>query len=628
MFRGGTERRPQRVPQGFKPRYAVVQPESPSPHRRWAVPRARGRACACGGSLLQVGKIQVRSDVADRPAEVGRDQVQDRRGHGSEAPDPRIAAEHDDRYVDAGEQVVQVVVELGELDISVLQLLVHGGELFVDRLELLLRGLELLIRALQFLVARQELLVGRLQLLVVRFALFDDRLQKLLGRRELLAEVLDVPPRVSDRAGNPASRYARLPRRGNTLEEHEVVALPGGPAHRDDLKSHLGHPTILLDAEPLASDRRVLLPRLVDRHAQLRQQAFPSDLQEGVPCLAGGGLEIGARVTAELKDLRRLIDEDAGGGVLSEKDPVDLLHRLRPPPGGLARTPRGPARPGLRGPAIETAQAQVEPPRGRPLGVDLVLFVDHREEVRQWPDGLRHSQHQEAWGRQGIVEDRRHAPLQLQLEVDEHVAAYDEVHLREGRVRGQVVLREDAELAHRLADLILAIQLHEEAPQPRRRDIELDILRIDPGARLRDRDVTDDGSEQLDRDGASLVAKVLDQLDGQRVGFLSRRTARRPDADRRVRWPLLDDGRKDAPLQDPERVRIPEKPGHVHEQVVVQRLHLGGVLLEVAAVALDRTDAVNQHAPGDAASDRRLPIQRGIDAGLFTPHPEDLIEGF
>src|SRR5713226_5125827 len=47
MFRGGTERRPQRVPQGFKPRYAVVQPESPSPHRRWAVSGARGRACAC-----------------------------------------------------------------------------------------------------------------------------------------------------------------------------------------------------------------------------------------------------------------------------------------------------------------------------------------------------------------------------------------------------------------------------------------------------------------------------------------------------------------------------------------------------------------------------------------------------
>ncbi len=180
----------------------------------------------------------------------------------------------------------------------------------------------------------------------------------------------------------------------------------------------------------------------------------------------------------------------------------------------------------------------------------------------------------------------------------------------------------------KIADLILAIQLHEEAPQPRRRDIELDILRIDPGPRLRDRDFTDIGSEQLDRDGPGLVAKGLEQLDGQRVGFLSRRTPGRPDADGRVRRPLLDDARKDAPLQDPERVRIPEEPGHVHEQVVGQRLHLGGVLLEIATVGLERADAVNQHAPGDTAPDRRLPIEREIEAALFTQHPEDLSEGF
>src|SRR5438128_6525233 len=98
--------------------------------------------------------------------------------------------------------------------------------------------------------------------------------------------------------------------------------------------------------------------------------------------MAGGGLEIGARVTAELKARRALIDEDAGGGVFAEEDPVDLLQQVRPTPAGLARAPRSAARRRFRGPAIETAQAQVEPPRGRPLGVDLVLFVDHREEVR------------------------------------------------------------------------------------------------------------------------------------------------------------------------------------------------------------------------------------------------------
>ena len=225
------------------------------------------------------------------------------------------------------------------------------------------------------------------------------------------------------------------------------------------------------------------------------------------------------------------------------------------------------------------------------------------------------------------MEDRQHALLQLRLQVDEHVAAHDEVHLREGRIGGQIVPREDAELAHRLADLMLAIHLHEEAPQPRPRDIELDIVRVDPGARLHDRGFTDIASEQLDRDDAVRVAKGLEQHDGQRVGFLSRRTPRRPDADRRVRRPLLEDARKDATLQDPESFRIPEKSGHVHEQVVVQRVHLGGVPLEVVDVALERVQAVNHHAPTDAAPDRRLPIQREIDAALLAQHPEDLVEG-
>ena len=225
------------------------------------------------------------------------------------------------------------------------------------------------------------------------------------------------------------------------------------------------------------------------------------------------------------------------------------------------------------------------------------------------------------------MEDRQHALLQLRLQVDEHVTAHDEVHLREGRIGGQIVPREDAELAHRLADLMLAVQLHEEAPEPRRRDIELDVLRVDPGARLHDRDFTDVGSEQLDRDGAGRVPEGLEQHNDERVGFLSRRTPRRPDADRRVRRPLLDDARKDAPLQGLERFRIPEKSGHVHEQVVAQRVHLGGVPLEVAEVALERVETVNHHAPGEAACDRRLSIQREIDAALLAQHPEDLVEG-
>ena len=49
----------------FKPPYAVVQPESPSPHRRWAVSGARGRACACRG-----GDYAAKHGISDETAAV------------------------------------------------------------------------------------------------------------------------------------------------------------------------------------------------------------------------------------------------------------------------------------------------------------------------------------------------------------------------------------------------------------------------------------------------------------------------------------------------------------------------------------------------------------------------------
>src|SRR5204863_3045275 len=122
-------------------------------------------------------------------------------------------------------------------------------------------------------------------------------------------------------------------------------------------------------------------------------------------------------------------------------------------------------------------------------------------------------------------------------------------------------------------------------------------------------------------------AETLDEPDGQRVRLTSSGTPRCPEADRCVRLPPLDDAGEDTTLQDPERLRITEESGHVHEQVVMQRLQLGGVSLEVEAVVVERVDAVNHHAPGDAASDRRLPILPEIDAAIFEQHLEDLIEG-
>ncbi len=91
------------------------------------------------------------------------------------------AIEEDGADVRAGEQVLHVVAELGQLHDLALVLGVHGVELFVH-------ALELFVRALELLVGRQELLVGGLELLVRGLELLGRRLQVLFGVDELRLE--------------------------------------------------------------------------------------------------------------------------------------------------------------------------------------------------------------------------------------------------------------------------------------------------------------------------------------------------------------------------------------------------------------------------------------------------------
>ena len=77
-----------------------------------APPLVRGeRVDHPGDHAREIVQLQVRLDVADRPADVRRDQVERLLGQRGEAADAQVAADHDDRDADAGEQVHQVVVD-------------------------------------------------------------------------------------------------------------------------------------------------------------------------------------------------------------------------------------------------------------------------------------------------------------------------------------------------------------------------------------------------------------------------------------------------------------------------------------------------------------------------------------
>ena len=61
--------------------------------------------------------------------------------------------------------------------------------------------------------------------------------------------------------------------------------------------------------------------------------------------------------------------------------------------------------------------------------------------------------------------------LPTRLEIDQEIAAADEVYVREGRVADEILPREDDHLAQRLVDPVAAFLLDKKPPQSLRRYI-------------------------------------------------------------------------------------------------------------------------------------------------------------
>src|SRR5215472_10681205 len=89
--------------------------------------------------------------------------------------------------------------------------------------------------------------------------------------------------------------------------------------------------------------------------------------------------------------------------------------------------------------------------------------------------------------------------LKRRREIDQDVAAADEIDLREWRIARDILFGEDAQIANRTADSISSFLLREEPTQAIGRHIRRDAVEVHAGARLQDRRLVDVGCIQLDR---------------------------------------------------------------------------------------------------------------------------------
>ena len=105
------------------------------------------------------------------------------------------------------------------------------------------------------------------------------------------------------------------------------------------------------------------------------------------------------------------------------------------------------------------------------FSIHAPVLVDDLEAARDGAGRLARAEEQNAAAVQREVEQRQHLLLRRRLEVDEQVAAGDEIDARERRVLDDVVLREDDHLAEVGDDLVAVAVPGEVAREALGRDV-------------------------------------------------------------------------------------------------------------------------------------------------------------
>jgi hypothetical protein len=230
------------------------------------------------------------------------------------------------------------------------------------------------------------------------------------------------------------------------------------------------------------------------------------------------------------------------------------------------------------------------------------------------------------------VEQLQQVAVHVAVQVDQQVAAADQVEPRKRRLLQQVVAGEQHVVAQGLAHLVLLGFAREITLQLQRWDRLGDGGRIQAGARDLDRMLVDVGSEDLPAAAAGrgggfvngFAGIGIGQQHGQGVGFFAAGTGGHPGA----RWRASgrhQSGQNQA-LQRIEGFAVAVKAGHPDQQVLAQGLHFDGIAAQQLVIAGQVGHPTHLQAPLQAAQQRRPPVMREIMAGALAQHRQHIAQ--
>ena len=210
------------------------------------------------------------------------------------------------------------------------------------------------------------------------------------------------------------------------------------------------------------------------------------------------------------------------------------------------------------------------------------------------------------------MKERQQLVLQLGREINEQIAAGDEVKLRERRIHDHVVRCKNDRFANGLADQeIAAFRLHERTIEPRLRHVRGNARRVDTGSRLVDGIAIEIGGEDLHPVAPfwrELVHR-FPQHDRDRIRLFSRRATRYPRAHRLTRRAIFEQHFDALCFEHLPCDWIAEEVRHPDQQFFEKQFELLRVLPQVAYIIFNAVDLMDVHAPLYAAIDRVFLVQ-------------------
>ncbi len=242
------------------------------------------------------------------------------------------------------------------------------------------------------------------------------------------------------------------------------------------------------------------------------------------------------------------------------------------------------------------------------------LLVERLEQRLVPGDALGRAEQEAALRAQRVVEDGDQAVLQLGLQVDQHVAARQQVEPAERGILDQALRREDAELADFLDQMVLVADHSEIALEVGFGHAGRDAFGIDAATRHAERDLVDVGGEDLDAGLPALALGLLAQEHRQRIGFLASGTPGDPHPHRLARR-LAQQHLVDRHLERLEGVGVAEEGGDADQKLAEELARLLAIFAQPLGVMFDRADLQDLHPPLDPPQQRRLLVEAKVMAG-------------